>query len=270
MKPLKPQAKLLRVTVFLALWVLVGACATEEPVQQPEPAPTPTHKAHTPRISEIDLSQKGLPPAPSAELHDFKEIQGLYNKQNYTSAMSKLDEFTQNYPQSTLMPQAQNLWGLSLLMTKQAVLAIPHFEQAISLSSTNQTLNSYLTYNLAKAQADAGRLDDSEQSLNHIPLSRLDTDNQIKFHFLKANLFERRKFYYEAANEFLEAAPLVEKQAATNTPERKKNLQDSIDNSVQQITGTAPIEDLYQAHQRLAFLGSLAFSPRLERTFARQ
>jgi branched-chain amino acid transport system substrate-binding protein len=108
---------------------------------------------------------------------------------------------------------------------------------------------------LAKAQFEAGSIDDAEQTAAQVDISKLDTDNRIKFRFLRANIYNKRKFDFEAARELLAAS----REAKPLTPELRKLIETSLDNSLREIAGTQQLEDLYQENQDSPLADGLLF-----------
>src|SRR4051794_37886818 len=91
-----------------SLLVLFGgtSCATE--TQTPSPS----------RINEqaARAGEPGTPSTPEAT-SEFREISLLYSRGSYDAAIQRLQAFEKTYPTSPLLPQAENLHGLSYLLT---------------------------------------------------------------------------------------------------------------------------------------------------------
>lgn len=132
--------------------------------------------------------------ASDEEKIDFLSIRELYSQGNYPETLKKIEQFKNKYHSSAFLGQAENITGLCYLLTKQPLEAIPHFKLAIQAASSpsSSSTKPYLEYNLAKAQFDAGLLNDTEQTLSQIDPSVYDQENQAKYQLLKSNILLKK------------------------------------------------------------------------------
>jgi branched-chain amino acid transport system substrate-binding protein len=224
-----------RAVVYTGLFALAFSCATP-----PESPTTETPTGKRPRVTGAKLQPTPVESGPDGKL--YEEIRKLYGSQDYTGAIAKSREFESHYAGSPLYSAIENIHGLSLLMSKNAAEAIPHFERAIERNGQNPAANSFLRYNLAKAQYESGKLDDADFTLRQVNIATLDPENATKFHFLKAGVDSRRKLHFEAAREVLLASRLLTR--IQDPAETRKSLESYLDQTLQEIPTTPQIEEL--------------------------
>jgi ABC-type branched-subunit amino acid transport system substrate-binding protein len=238
--------------------LMLSACATTDSIQSPQQSDTGIVSRRT-MISAGANPENAPLNAGSAEaspdLREYNEIHQLYSQQAFSAALSRLDGFETRYPKSNLLSQVANLRGLCLLLNHRPDLAVEQFQNAIRLNTTNPAFVPYLTYNLAKAQFDAGQIDAAERSAGLVEFSKLDGENRVKFRFLKAELYSKRKFDFEAAKEIL----IVSREVNPMTPDLKKIIESSLDHSLKEIAGTQQLEDLYRENESSPLADSLLF-----------
>jgi ABC-type branched-subunit amino acid transport system substrate-binding protein len=238
------------------------ACATDSVQQRPE---QPVTKATPSIVSQRTLVTAATNPesaplningaATSPDLREFSEVHKLYSEQAYNAALKRMEGFENRFPKSFLLSQVSNMRGLCLLLTHHPDRAIEEFQKAIRLNTTNPGFTPYLTYNLAKAQFDAGEVDAAERSASQVDFARLDTDNKLKFRFLKAGIYSKRKFDFEAAREIL----AISREVNPLTPELRKVIETSLDNSLKEIVGTQQLADLYRENETSPLADGLLF-----------
>jgi branched-chain amino acid transport system substrate-binding protein len=252
---------------FGTLLALAGlsSCATPDSNEE-QSSPTPEHTRSKVAVSQLpnsSLNSSGpaanpLAPAPSTRApapvgddgREYAAIHKIYAAQHCAEALPRLDEFERHFPQSTLFYQAENLHGLCFLTMKQPQVAVIHFKKAVDANTVNPAYQPYLQYNLAKAQFESGMAAEAEVTLGQIHEEGMDADNRVKLHFLQASVYKQKNLNYEAAREILTAGAFME--AATppgNTvaaAELHKAFEAQLDPSLQQITGTAQVQDLYR------------------------
>lgn len=123
---------------------------------------------------------------------DFLSVRELYTKGNYQEALQKADEFKSKHTKTSLIGQIENLTGLCYLSLKQPGTAISHFTQALENASTPSDNTPFLQYNLARAQYEAGHLDDARETISRVHTESFDPENLSKYEQLKLTLGEVR------------------------------------------------------------------------------
>jgi branched-chain amino acid transport system substrate-binding protein len=200
--------------------VVCGMLAYSHSAQTADPAPTP---AATP------LARDAV---------EFKEIFDLYSRGDYETAMKRLSAFERYFPNSKLQASAENLHGMILLLQKQPAQAIPHFNKAATIPTDQPNFGQYALYNLATAQFEAAQLDDTQETLNDIHIEVLDKDNQLKVHYLKARVFQKRALPVEAARECLLSSKVGSNSAVTSL----------LETSLNEVSSTATLEEMYKSY----------------------
>jgi branched-chain amino acid transport system substrate-binding protein len=184
-------------------------------------------------------------PAPSAaapltrDAAEFKDIFDLYSRGDYETALKRLTAFERYFPNSKLQASAENLHGMIYLLQKQPAPAIPHFGKASTLPSDQPNFGQYALYNLATAQFEANQLDDAQETLNDIHIEVLDKDNQLKTHYLKARVFQKRSLPVEAARECLLSSKVGSNPAVTSLLEMTLN----------DVSSSATLSEMYTSYQ---------------------
>ncbi|MEK6704693.1 MAG: penicillin-binding protein activator [Bdellovibrionota bacterium] len=112
------------------------------------------------------------------------EIEALYYKGEYETALLKLFKLRETSPSGRLAPDLENLSGLSCLGLKHPKEALIHFKKAVE-NENNTRLKAYYLYNLATAQLKAEQLEDAQKTIKIIDPSMLDTENKHKLSQLK-------------------------------------------------------------------------------------
>lgn len=238
------------------------ACATDSVQQQTE---QPVEKPSSAIVAKKTMISAGTNPESvplnannaesSADLREYNEAHKLYSNQSFNAVLTRLEGFEQRYPKSGLASQVANMRGLCLLLTHHPDQAIEQFQNAIRLNTTNPGFTPYLTYNLAKAQFEAGQIDAAEHSVAAVDVSKLDNDNRLKYRFLKAGIYSKRKFDFEAAREILS----ISREVNPLTPELRKVIEASLDNSLKEIVGTQQLDDLYRENENSPLADGLLF-----------
>lgn len=245
----------------LAIMALAGACATPRndasPSGSSQIAAVPPSTPPSPGEMRIHVASPSLRPSTplatpldtSPDTRDYEEIHRLYLSQSYEAAISKAKIFEARHPDSPLVSPAENLYGLSLLMLRNPLGAVEHFQRAIAKNTQNPTVNSYLRYNLAKAQYEANQLEQANLTLQQANLSILDPENAVKFHILRSNIDSKLKLGFEAAREVLAASRLTAQAPATpHSEETRRNLAAYLDQDLQGLADTEQFEKLYQEY----------------------
>jgi len=192
------------------------------------------------------------------ETTDFKEIYKLYTTSQFEPAMQRINAFEHNFPQSTQLPQVENLQGLVYLLGKQPAQAIPHFQRAIALGKQNKVFVPYVTYNLAKAYFEADQLNEAQKALTEISPESLDLDNQIKVHYLRARVFAKRNNPRDAAREALSASRLI-LGTSLQAQDARAPLSSLLDEILKQMNNLPAVEDLYHEFQDAPIADALLF-----------
>jgi ABC-type branched-subunit amino acid transport system substrate-binding protein len=212
--------------------------------------------------SPMNLEGDSTTASSPREEQDYRDITTLYSRGAFEAAILKLQAFAKNYPRSPLRVQTANLHGLCDLLSKRPAQAIPHFQRAIDRAGAASPLTPYLLYNLANAQFEAGRLDESQRTAARIVgAADMDRDNRIKVHYLKGRILARKGLPAESARECLIAGKAMLPTASRDTRNAVSTL---LDSQLRQLQDTAVLEDLYRnfedsslADQPLFRLGAL-------------
>jgi ABC-type branched-subunit amino acid transport system substrate-binding protein/TolA-binding protein len=235
--------------LFGILALFTGACATT-PTEAPAAKHTTAKAAPTAAVGGPITPSKGAPgvakPASPREERDFREIFTLYSRGSYDAAIQKLQLFDKTYPQSSLSSQAENLHGLSYLLTKRPAQAVAHFRRAIDESASNPSMTQYLTYNLADAQFEAGQVDEARKTAAGIDVEPMDKENRIKVHYLRARIEAQRAQHLEAAREALAAGKLLLPNSGKETRNAVATL---LEGSLKSVSEPAALEELYRRYE---------------------
>jgi branched-chain amino acid transport system substrate-binding protein len=181
-----------------------------------------------------------------AEEADYKDAYAAYSRGAYDQALTKLQGFTQSYPESTLSPQVENLQGLSYLLTKNPALAATHFKRALQESRSNPSFGQYLRYNLADAQFEAGQIETAQKTTDDIQVESMDKENRIKVHYLRARIDTKRGAHLESAREALTAGKLLMPSSGRDTRNAVSAL---LEQNLKAITDLAATEELFHAFE---------------------
>lgn len=242
----------------LVIAAMVASCAT--PMNSPSPGPVGSGST-TPAVGTLPEGQTSqapvtsqnarnsvfTPPETDLDTRDYEQIHKLYLAQSYEAAIAKAREFEATHPGSSLLSPTENLLGLSMLMLRNPTGAIEHFQNAIRINTRNPSVNSYLRYNLAKAQYEANQLEEANQTLQQADFSTLDPENAIKFRILRSNIDTKLRHGLDAAREILAASRLLAGlPASPKTEETRKNLETYLDQDLQAITVSSQLEELYR------------------------
>lgn len=247
---------------FLALALVFGlANFTATTVQAANPgAPNPADTFN-------------IPPS-SIETHEYAEIQKLFASQSYSEAVAKMEGYEERYSKSPLQMQIENLRGLCLIMTHHYAAAAGQFMSALQKCPDNSPFLPFLQYNLAKARFESDDIDGAETLLNQIASDKLDNGNRIKFHFLRAEVFAKRKALQDAAHEFLVAGQMMQLQPMTSaaqaatkssgqsavmSAEQRKLFETSLNNCLDDIKVPAQLEALVHDFPESPLLDSVLF-----------
>lgn len=197
-------------------------------------------------LAAFAATDKPVSPMDNAE---YKEIYRLYGQGDYEAAIKRMSSFERMYPQSKILPSIENLHGMTYLLMKQPQLAVDHFKKAVVLSQGQGSFGQYVDYNLATAQFEAGQLDDAQDTLSDIHPEILDRENRIKFHYLRARVYERRLLPAESARECLTGSRLFTTIEAQNNRTSSSSLAGILDASLAELTQTSAVEDLYKSFE---------------------
>src|SRR5262249_51462956 len=140
---------------------------------------------------------------------EYREIYRFYTQGEYDTALKRMASFERMYPSSKILPSIENLHGMTFLLMKQPGQAVAHFKKAADASRAQPGLAQYVYYNLATGKFEANQIDDAQDTLTDIPPELLDRDNRIKFHYLKARLFQSHQLPLESARECLTGSRLL-------------------------------------------------------------
>lgn len=193
----------------------------------------------------------------------YKEAQELYAKGQFEDALSKLQIFVKKNPKSPLRSQAENLLGLSYLLTRRPDEAITHFRNSLEFTAPGHAYGHYVSYNLARALKEAGKTNEADQALSKIDPLALDRENRIKYHHLKVNLLLHKNLPFEAARESLAAGKIQ-----SDNPEVRKSFTSLLTQSLQAIDGVMALEDLYRTNEESS-LSELLLVELIKRSKAR-
>jgi ABC-type branched-subunit amino acid transport system substrate-binding protein len=204
-------------------------------------------------------SKESIEGASEAETTKFQEVQRLFLAGKFEALLQKMQSFSKSYPKSPYAPHIENYYGLTYLALRRPALAIIHFERAAQFASDQRDLLKYINYNLAKAHFDSAitetkpaesnhHLASAEKYLNLISLSDIDRDNQIKCHYLRANLLLRQGKNLDSARETLRASKLLTDLEAAELRERRSAFYDVLDAALKGIKDLASLEVLFQEY----------------------
>lgn len=204
-------------------------------------------------------SKDAVEGASESETTKFQEIQRLFLAGKFDSLLQKMQSFSKAFPKSPYAPHIENYYGLTYLALRRPALAIVHFERAAQFASDQRDLLKYINYNLAKAHFDSAvtetssaesnhHLASAEKYLNLISFSDIDRDNQIKCHYLRANLLLRQGRNLDSARETLRASKLLTDLEAAELRERRTAFYDILDAALKGLTDLASLEVLFQEY----------------------
>jgi ABC-type branched-subunit amino acid transport system substrate-binding protein/predicted negative regulator of RcsB-dependent stress response len=194
--------------------------------------------ADQPHTITSSTSASDVAKTPTRDETEYKEIFNLYQTGDYETALKHLNNFERYYQKSPLQSAAENLHGMIYLLLKQPAQAIPHFKKATILPSAQPNFGQYAAYNLATAQFESNELDDAQDTINNIHLDQLDHDNQIKVHYLKAGIFQKRSLPLEAARECLIAS-----RVGTNP-----SIAALLELALNDVPATSTLQELYTTY----------------------
>lgn len=211
-----------------------------------------------------------IPPS-SIETREYAEIQKLYASQAYSEAIARMEGYEDRYSKSPLQMQIENLRGLCLIMTRHYAAAAGQFMSALQKCPENSPFLPFLQYNLAKARFESEDIDGADKLLGQIASDKLDNGNRIKFHFLRAEVFAKRKAMPEAAHEFLIAGQIMQfqpntpgeskaqKNAVVMSTEQRKLFETSLNNCLDEIKQPAQLETLVHDFPESPLLDTVLF-----------
>lgn len=183
---------------FLGVLSLTAFSPTGEPrIASSNPPSTPEEYSHR-LAGTVSTGQ-----ASDEEKVDFLSIRELYAQGNYPDTLKKVEQFKNKYRSSSFLGQAENITGLCYLLTKQPLEAISHFNLAIQATTSSNT-KPYLEYNLAKAQFEAGLLNEAEHTLSQIDPLAFDQENQTKYQHLKSNIQLKKNHPIDSTQDILQ------------------------------------------------------------------
>ncbi|MGK5087838.1 penicillin-binding protein activator [Bdellovibrionota bacterium FG-2] len=188
------------------------------------------------------------------EKKTFRKIQDLFAKKNFETLIPLLEQYTKAFPQGTHLPQAENIHGLALVLTKQPALSLPHFRVALEKSPVVGSFRHYVLYNLSMAQFESEDFSASEQTLNELKLDQLDKDNQTRARYLKARLLQKNGAAFESARESLAATQAIPAVSETHT-----SLSTLTRQTLQEISKTDQLETLFKESEDSALADAILF-----------
>ncbi len=189
-------------------------------------------------IALLSLSPSTLR-ADDEDLVAQKEIQAVYAQGNYAAAVTRAGEFYKQFPESPFQAQVRNLHGLSMLLTRRPLLAIPQFQRAVELSPSD-SFRSFVRYNLAAAQFETSQFPEAQSTLALVQPSQLDDDNRVKFLALRAKTALRLDDPAQAVRDYLQLARSV------SATESQAGFASQLDGALQRIQTTGVLEPIYR------------------------
>lgn len=221
--------------------LVLGSCAT--PTQQPVTGKGKPGKV-APKGGKASSRTGKQSTVVSEDVADFKELQTLFLKGSAEATKLKSEAFLSKYPGSTLLPQAENILGLSLLSMKKISEAIAAFRRSVQLSGNTPSFTPYVQYNLASALYDAG--DDAEviKVLSGVLVEQLDTENRYKYYHLKLQAENRLSQHYEAVKSGLAASRLMTETQLAELRAKRATLLVLMEQSLTKIENTLALEQL--------------------------
>lgn len=228
----------LRAMATLLSLVLVSGCATT-PVSR---GSANRGGQNTAAKSSKDAPKQNVmdPPAGARpnEVAEYRAIQRLYSAAKHEDVISRVATFERRMPNSPLLGQARNLRALSLLATRRPLQASQSFQSALA-ANPDPHFRQYVLYNLASSEVEAGQVEDAQQTLARIEPESLDRETRIKYHALRARIFERRELPLEASREILALSRL-------QTPEQVRAAYEGVlKTNLKQISSVEDLEKLY-------------------------
>ncbi len=234
--------------MFVSLLIGAIGCASGRP--RPETGGTGTTRSTEDAPPETAHTSGPMvaPPitAGGQEFSDYNEIYALYNSSEFDKVLEKSKGFLTKHSKSTYVASVENLRGLALLLTRRAPQAIPAFKRALAAAGSNRTFRLYVQYNLAKAQFDAGQLEDAEISTSQISIESLDRENRLKLHYLKSKIYSRRQLHLEGIREILTASRLLTDVQIEGTREATNSFVALLNTSLEQVNAPDVLESLYK------------------------
>jgi branched-chain amino acid transport system substrate-binding protein len=227
-----------RALTLTILCVFASSCATAPAPRKGQRPPRPTAPPQT-QTQGTELKPEQATPKEQAE---YKQIQKLYLATAYDVALQKLLAFEKGNPRSPLMPQVRNLHGLTHLLRKQPLLAIPQFKRAIELTP-NADFRHFVLYNLAACHMDLGQVDEAQAVLAEIRPEALDKETRVKYHSMRAKVFQRKASYLEAARESLALSRLLD------ASQLRGPFITQLEDSLKYLTDTSQLEQLYKDYE---------------------
>jgi branched-chain amino acid transport system substrate-binding protein len=223
------------------LTFVLASCATSS-AQSYDPA----HSGPNSPMGPATAAGTAAAASPKEE-QDYRDAYTLYSRGAYEAALQRLQLFEKNYPQSSLSAQVHNLHGLSYLLTRRPVQAIPQFQRALEQTGASSSLGQYLLYNLADAQFEAGQMDAAQGTAAKIQSTEdMDKENRIKVHYLKARIDSKKGLAAESARECLMAGKLLLPSTSRDT---RTAVATVLDQNLKAITDMAAVEDLYHSYE---------------------
>ncbi len=193
------------------------------------------------------------------EKADFHTIYTLYSRAAYEAAISKLETFEKRYPNSPRMPQAENIHGLSLLLTKRPAAAVVHFKKALDMGGASAPYSQYLLYNLADAQFEAGQIEDAYRTAAMTRTQGMDNENRLKVHYLRARIHTRRNAPVEASRECLEAGKLLLATSGATNRETRSAVAALLEKNLKATDDVKALEELYPQYQDSTLVDQVLF-----------
>jgi ABC-type branched-subunit amino acid transport system substrate-binding protein/TolA-binding protein len=214
----------------------------------------PGARADEPARAPADISAG----ASSQETAAYQSAFTLYSQGAYDAASAQLALFEREYPAGAQLPQAENLHGLALLLSRHPLDAATHFKRAIG-ASRSDSFNQYVLYNLAKAQFEAGDGDGAQASVASIKLEVLDRENKLKVYFLRARLLLRKHQALDSARESLAASRLLSEMQVREMGEARGTLVAFVDEALREVQGSAELETLFRDYEDSPLIDHVLF-----------
>lgn len=216
---------------------LLPSCAVPE-LERPS---RPPEAARPAKAAAQKLSQQ--------EKLALQEVQGLYSRGAYPEVISKSEAFESRFPRSSKIAEILNFKGLAQLLTHQSSDAVASFRQATERApdafAGDRNWRSYVRYNLAAALADSGSPQAALDELRRIDPETLDTANRIKFHQLKARVFEQADKPVLAAQEWIALSLLPQSPELARVP-----LEQGAGAALARIQDLAELQDLARMSEK--------------------
>jgi branched-chain amino acid transport system substrate-binding protein len=175
------------------------------------------------------------------------EVAKLYQSRNYDSGLKRVAQLLSEVKEPDTENQKTrllNLQGLMFLAQKKPSQAETSFRESIRAGRSEPSgIVPYIQFNLASAQSEQQKFSDVQLTLSDIRIERLDRDNQIKFHLLKARTEAKLEKWIDSARSFMMASKTLESAEAPRT------FETGLDQSLQKITDLDSLDRLAKSNE---------------------